>query len=158
MNETWRPDWPTVVAGFGSPHGDDQAGWRVAAMLSRRADLPARVIAVHEPTQVLEALRGCQRLIVVDACQSGRLAGAITRLDWPDRQIAIAHRHSTHGVSVADVLKLAEKLGDLPPRVEIFGIEIADRSLGRDLTPDVVRAVNELAVEIVRRLREVAHA
>ena len=158
MNTSWRPDWPTVVAGFGSPHGDDQAGWRVAAILSRRPDLPARVMAVHEPTQVLEALRGCPRLIVVDACQSGGLPGAVTRLVWPDPRIAIAHRYSTHGVGVADVLKLAEKLGDLPPHIEVFGIEIRDRSLGQDLTPEVVRAVNEVAVEIVGRLREVAHA
>jgi hydrogenase maturation protease len=158
MNTSWRPDWPTLVAGFGSPHGDDQAGWRVVAILSGSADLPARVIAVHEPTQVLEALGGCQRLIVIDACQGGGCAGTVTRLVWPDPRIATHHRHSTHGVGVADVLKLAETLGDLPPSVEIFGIEIADRSLEHDLTPDVVRAVSEVAVQIVGRLREVAHA
>jgi hydrogenase maturation protease len=115
-------------------------------------------MAVHEPTQVLEALRNCRRLIIVDACQSGGVAGTVTRLTWPDPRIAVAHQHSTHGVGVADVLRLAEKLGDLPPMVEIFGIEAGDRSLGQDLTPAVVRAVSEVAVQIVGRVREVAHA
>lgn len=158
MNASWRSDWPTVVAGFGSPHGDDQAGWRVAAILLHRADLSARVLTVHEPTQILEALRDCERLIVVDACRSGGVAGTITRLVWPDPRIAITHRHSTHGVGVADVLKLAEKLGDLPPSVEIFGIEVANRSPGHDLTPVVVQATAEVAVQIADQLREVAHA
>ena len=158
MNATWQADCPTVVAGFGSPHGDDQAGWRVAAMLAHRADLPARVIRAYEPTQVLEAMRGCDRLILVDACRTGGAAGAVTRLVWPDPRIAVKHRHSTHGVSVVDVLKLAERLGDLPTVVRIFGIEVADCSPGRDLTPDVLRAVSEVAAEIAGELREVAHA
>ena len=158
MSSSRRPDWPTVVAGFGSPHGDDQAGWRVAAMLSQRPGLPARVIVVHEPTQMLAALRGCQRLIVVDACHTGGMAGAVTRLVWPDPRIAVSHRHSTHGVSVADVLKLAETLGDLPPLVEIFGIEVADCLPCQDLTPDVCCAVAEVEAQIVEKLCEAAHA
>ena len=76
MNLSPLIHWPTVVAGFGSPHGDDQAGWRLAAMLERRPDLPARVIAVHEATQLLDALQDCQRLIIVDACLSGGRVGS----------------------------------------------------------------------------------
>jgi len=158
MSSSRRPDWTTVIAGFGSPHGDDQAGWRVAALLSQRPDLSARVIVVHEPTQALAALRGCQRLIVVDACHAGGVAGAVTRLVWPDARIAVTHRHSTHGVSVADVLTLAEQLDDLPPIVELFGIEVADCSPGRELTLDIVRAIAEVESQIVGELREVAHA
>ncbi len=158
MISSQRPDWPTVVAGFGSPHGDDQAGWRVAAMLAQRPGLSARVIVVHEPTQMLAALRGCQRLIVVDACHAGGVAGTVTRLVWPDARIVVRHRHSTHGVSVADVLKLAHKLGDLPLTVEIFGIEVADCSPGQDLTPDVGRAVAQVEAQLVGKLCEAAHA
>ena len=158
MSSSRRPDWTTVIAGFGSPHGDDQAGWRVAELLSQRPDLPARVIVVHEPTQILAALRGSQRLIVVDACHAGGVGGTVTRLIWPDARVAAMHRHSTHGVSVADVLKLAEQLGDLPQIVEIFGIEVADCSPGRDPTPDVSCAVAEVEARIVGKLCEAAHA
>ena len=158
MDDAWKQDWPTVVAGFGSPHGDDQAGWRVAALLRRRPDVPARVVVVGEPTQLLDALRGSLRLILVDACHTGGVAGAVTRLDWPDPRIAVGHRHSTHGVSVVDVLKLAERLGDLPPGVEIFGIEAADCSPGRGLTPPVLEAVAEVEETIVETLRETVHA
>jgi hydrogenase maturation protease len=158
MNRPEQETCLTVVAGFGSPHGDDQAGWRVAAMLARRPDLLARVIAVHEPTQVLAALGDARRLIVVDACQTGEVAGAITHLTWPDPRIVSTHRHSTHGVGVADLLKLADQLQCLPTLVELFGIEVADCSPGRDLTPAVVRSVAEVEARIANDLCEVAHA
>lgn len=153
-----KHDWPTLVAGFGSPYGDDQAGWRVAALLLRRSNLPARVLAIHEPTQVLVALPGAERLIAVDACHSGGMAGTVTRLTWPDPRITVTHRHSTHGVGVADVLHLAEQFGDLPPRVDVFGIEVADCSPGHDLTPDVVRAIAEVEMRIAKELLEPTHA
>jgi hydrogenase maturation protease len=158
MNRSWKSDWPTVVAGFGSAHGDDQAGWRLAAMLQHRPHVPARVIAVYESTQVLEALEGCQRLIIVDACQSGGSVGAVTRLQWPDPRIAVRHRHSTHGVGVYTALKLAERLGELPPVVEIYGIEVAGCSPGRDISPEVLQAVAELEAQVFAELREVTHA
>ena len=86
MNSSSRDNWRAVVAGFGSPHGDDQAGWRVAAMLSQRPDLPARVIVVHEPTQILAALRGSQRLIVVDACHTGETIHWFELVKWSKRR------------------------------------------------------------------------
>jgi hydrogenase maturation protease len=158
MESTVQRDWPTIVAGIGSPHGDDQAGWRVAALLARRAELPARVIRVHEPTQILEALPGCQQLIIVDACHSGGVAGTILRFTWPDARIATAHRHSTHGVGIADVLRLAEKLDQLPPVVDVLCIEAGNYSPGEDVTPRVARAVAEVEGWIVRELCEAAHA
>ena len=158
MGPSRQTDWPTVIAGFGSPHGDDQAGWSVVARLAERPGLPARVIRVYEPTQVLAALGGCRRLIAVDACHSSGRAGDITRLAWPDPRIGVKHSHSTHGVGVVDVLKLAEQLGDLPPAVEIFGIEVADCSPGRDMSPEVGEAVAMVTDSILSELREVAHA
>lgn len=158
MNSPGNDDWPTVVAGFGSPRGDDQAGWRLAANLQQGPCVPARVLAILEPTQLIEALTGCQRLIVVDACHSGRKPGAITRLRWPDPQIMICHSHSTHGFGVADTLRLADRLGRLPPLVEVYGIEIADCLPEGQISPVVSWAVDNLAARILEELREVVHA
>jgi hydrogenase maturation protease len=158
MNSSLRDVWPTVVAGFGSPHGDDQAGWRLAGMLKRRTGLPARVIAVHEATQLLEALEDCRRLIIVDACQSGGPVGSITQLRWPDARIAERHHHSTHGVGICGSLQLACRLGRMPPQVDVFGIEVEDCSPGRDICPAVMEAVVRLESRIVNELRGVVHA
>lgn len=147
-----------MVACFGSPHGDDQAGWRLAAMLQRRADVPARVIVVHEATQLVEALGDCRRLILVDGCRSTGRVGTVHRLRWPDPRFAARHNHSTHGVSVFTALQLADQLGRMPPQVDLFGIEIGDSSPGSDVSLAVLQAVFQLEATIFDELQEVAHA
>lgn len=158
MNISSHDKWTTVVAGFGSPHGDDQAGWRLAAMLERLPDLPARVIAVHEATQLLDAIPGCRRLMIVDACQSGGAIGSVTRLRWPDARIAERHHHSSHSVGICGALQLASRLGRMPELVEVFGIEVKDCSPGQDMHPAVQEAVVHLGTTILGELREVVHA
>jgi hydrogenase maturation protease len=147
-----------MVIGLGSPFGDDQAGWRLVELLERRPDLPARVKAIDEATQLVDGLYDCSQLIIVDACRSGSQIGTLTRLIWPDRRIAARHSHSTHGVGVCDALRLAEQLGRLPPEVEIFGIEVGDCEPGREVCPEVLQAVAELEAVIFAELCEAAHA
>jgi hydrogenase maturation protease len=144
----------TVVVGLGSRCGDDQAGWRVVERLERRVGLPARAVAISEATELLNAIGGCEHLIVVDACRSGNRAGAITRLRWPDRRIAVRHTRSTHGIGLAEVLRLAERLGELPTDVEICGIELADFSPGKEISPETLRAVATLEAQLYDKLLE----
>lgn len=148
----------TLIAGFGSSHGDDQAGWRVAAMLKRQPQLAARIVVIYDATQLLDELAGCDRLIVVDACRSGDAVGMVTRLRWPDPRIARWHGHSTHGVSVCEALELAEHLGKLPPVVEIIGIEVSRCLPETPVSPTVLHAVIQVASELGEELLEVAHA
>jgi hydrogenase maturation protease len=150
--------WNVVVAGFGSPHGDDQAGWQVVALLERQGELPARRVKIAEGTQLVEELARCRRLIVVDACRSGAPLGTITRLEWPDRRIRRYHNHSTHGVALCNALQLAERLGRLPPSVEILGIEIGSLRPLEEISAEVARAVAQVAEIISSEVYETAHA
>jgi hydrogenase maturation protease len=147
-----------TVAGFGSPHGDDQAGWQVVASLQRRTDLPARLVKITEGTQLIDELGGCRRLIVVDACRGGPQIGAITRFEWPDPRIRQYHNHSTHGVGLCNALQLAERLGRMPPDVEIFGIEIGSYRPLDEISADVAQSVAELVEIISAELCEAAYA
>jgi len=147
-----------VVAGFGSPHGDDQVGWRVVATLARRPNLAARVLAVYEATQLVEDLKACRKLIVVDGCRTGSPVGTITRLRWPDPRIARRHNHSTHGVGVCGALQLAERLGRMPADVEIIGVEVRDCAPEPEMSSEVLQAMFELEALIFSELREVVHA
>lgn len=150
--------WTTVVVGVGSPFGDDQAGWRLVEVLQRQPHLPAWLKTISEATQLIDELEGCRRLIIVDACHSGGRAGTVTRLHWPDPRIAERHSQSTHGVGVCDALRLAERLGRLPPVVEIFGIEVGDCEPGREICLEVLRVVAELEAVILGELCEAEDA
>jgi hydrogenase maturation protease len=147
-----------VVAGIGSPHGDDQAGWQVVALLQRRRDLPARLVKITEGTQLIVELDGCRRLIVIDACRGGSQIGAITRLEWPDPRLRQYHNHSTHGVGLCNALQLAERLGQMPDSVEIFGIEIGSYRPLAEISAEVAQAVTELAEILFVEIREASHA
>jgi hydrogenase maturation protease len=147
-----------VVAGFGSPHGDDQAGWRVVALLGHRPGLPARLVKITEGTKLIHELDGCRRLIVVDACRAGGLIGTITRLEWRDPRIGQYHSHSTHGLGVCSALDLADRLGRLPPNVRIYGIEIGSQRPLDEVRIEVAQAVAELTGIIAAEINEPVHA
>jgi hydrogenase maturation protease len=150
--------WATVVAGVGSPFGDDQAGWRIVEMLERRPNVRARFVKVHDVTELLDALDDCRKLVIVDGCRGVCRVGAVTRLTWPDSRICKRHSHSTHGIGVCDALRLAEQLGRLPPEVVIYGIEVGDCEPGREICLEVLQSVAELEAVIGGELYEAAHA
>jgi hydrogenase maturation protease len=147
-----------TVAGFGSPHGDDQAGWQVVTLLQRRPELSAQIVKITESTQLIDKLTGCRKLILVDGCRGGPQIGAITRLEWPDPRIRQYHNHSTHGIGLCNALQLAERLGRMPPSVEIFGVEIGRYRPLDEISAEVVQAVAELAEIISAELCEAAYA
>ena len=59
----------TLIAGIGSPHGDDQAGWRVIEALQRIASTSCRLLQVVVPHALLDQLdESVSALHVIDAC------------------------------------------------------------------------------------------
>jgi hydrogenase maturation protease len=147
-----------IIAGFGSPHGDDQAGWQVAERLAVYAGTADRVLAIREGAQLVSELDSCQRLIVVDACCSTSPLGSITRFRWPDPRIREQHSHSTHGIGLCNALELAARLGRMPADVEIFGIEISGPNPLADLSCEVMSAVDEVVKILRAELSEAVHA
>src|SRR5688572_13763139 len=142
ISNNLRPD--VVIAGFGSPHGDDQAGWVAIAQLEAQPALQARLVKITEGTHLINELDGCRRLIVIDACRGGPQIGAITRLEWPDSRVRQYHNHSTHGIGLCNALALAERLGRMPSIVEVFGIEIGSYRPFGEISAEVAQAVSEL--------------
>jgi hydrogenase maturation protease len=137
------------VVGVGSPHGDDQAAWRLVESLS---ELGPDAICLGDPTGILDHLDDCRRLILVDACRSGAAGGAIRRLSWPDPSIGTSAGSSSHGLDVAAVLTLAENLGRLPGVVTLYVIEAAHCGPNQGLSPAVVDALPELRRMIRREM------
>jgi hydrogenase maturation protease len=140
--------------GTGSPNGDDQAGWQFVEMLQRRSDVGVASFAVRDPMQLLDFSRGYERLIIVDACSAGDSPGTIARLEWPDPRITVRHSCSTHRFSVAETLQLAERLGQLPDDVVLFGVEIQRCPPLGKLTDAVSAALVELENRVLVEISE----
>jgi hydrogenase maturation protease len=130
------------ILGVGSPHGDDQAGWRVLDSLRTRPSVVgAEITAIGQPVELLDHCPGCDRLILIDGCQTGAAPGTVTCLRWPDSRIPEQHGRSTHDLDLASALRLADALGRLPRTVVILGIEVAQCRPETGLSSAVARSL-----------------
>jgi len=108
------------------------------------------VEATGESAGLMELWRGAEDVILVDAVQSGAKPGTIHRLDARTERVPIQFFHcSTHAFGVAEAVELGRLLGQLPPRLVIFGVEGRHFSVGQRLSPAVAASVEEAA----RRIR-----
>ncbi len=142
---------PIRILGIGSPSGDDQAGWlTVDALLGTGVQARDRVIIdkLDRPGASLTTqMEDAAWLILIDAMQAGGDVGRIRHFgqqDW----MQYGQGLSSHGFGVLDALALACALGSLPPRIDLYGIEIASADPG--LPPD--NRVREAAQRLARHL------
>ena len=125
------------VIGLGSPFGDDQAGWCVIDALRSRGLSGIDLIALDRPGHSLITwLTDVDWLILVDAVSSDTPLGSVMRLD-PESLDEAPSGISSHGLHIAEALRLAATLDCLPSRVDLYGIE-----LGR---PDMQTLRSEVA-------------
>jgi hydrogenase maturation protease len=149
----------TLIVGIGSPHGDDQIGWRVANTLRFAVSPANEVREASTPSQLLDWLDGVDRLIVCDACQVRRRgpddssgdALRVHRWQRPTLQVSMLRSAGSHSFGLPQVLQLAERLGSLPQEVIVFGIEgrqfDAFASLSQDTESLIATAVQAIADE-----------
>jgi hydrogenase maturation protease len=136
------------ILGIGSPAGDDQAGWLTIDALFA-AGLHSEDGLVIEKldrpgTSLIPLLGKAAWVILVDAMQGSGPAGRIRHFDqtdWPQHTKGL----STHGVGVLDALSLACALGSLPPRIDLYGIEIGSANPGAPAADEIASAARQLA-------------
>ena len=125
--------------------GDDAAGLEVARRLGARG-------FEGEPVSLIEEWRDVDRLVLVDAMQSGAGPGAI--------RVVAAHeealppelkRASTHLMGAAEAIELARTLGWLPRETYVYAIEGERFDAGSGLSPAAAAAVGR-AVEMIEEV------
>jgi hydrogenase maturation protease len=145
---------PILIAACGNTMaGDDAFGPRVAEALIRKR-LPATEIVnlATRPGGLLDHLPGPQLLLVVDAAiRDGQPIGNLIDLDWFDpSRPPLAHEAalSSHGVSIADEINLADRLGMLPRPVRLVACTIGSTHPGQPMHEAVQRQVPPAAHRI----------
>ena len=135
------------VIGLGSPFGDDSVGWRVIELLRGHLPVDADLVAVDRPgATLIQWLPGVHHLIIVDALQSGAEPGSVVRVG-PSDLATPPGGLSGHGLSLADTFQLASRLGCLPARIEIYGVEI-ESCEGEHLSTVAQMAAAKLARQV----------
>jgi hydrogenase maturation protease len=155
------PEKPRVkIIGVGQEwRGDDAAGLLVARRLGESLQGRASVLEIQgRAGDLLEAWSEAELVIVADAASSGAPPGKIHRYaahlePVPSQLFASC---STHALGLAEALNLGRLFQELPPALIIYGIEGKNFGLGEGLSPEVSRAVAEVARRILLEVEEIS--
>ena len=143
----------TLVLGLGnSILTDDAVAFAIVEEVERRID--RKDVTVSRASVgglgLLELVVGYDRVIILDAIQTGLAdPGHLHRLT-PDEFRGSLRAASSHDVSLATALELGRQLRkDIPREIVIIAVEAVDvETFGEELTPPVAAAVPQ-AVELV---------
>lgn len=133
--------------------GDDAIGPLCAAALEERR-IPTRTLH-GETSELLEAWQGAENVIVVDAMQTGsQPAGTLHRLVQQEAGFQPqATRCSSHGLGLAQAIRLGRVLKCLPPSLVLIGLEAVSFEWAATLSPAVASAMPSLVDAVEREWR-----
>jgi len=146
-----------LIIGIGNSfRTDDGAGIAAARRVRDRVPSGVTVIeATGEGAALLAAWREAEKVILMDAVQSGSPPGTLLRLDLLAQKIPRSFvRCSSHAFSVAEAIELARALNRFPPRLIFYGIEGKNFEAGEGLSSEVERALGSLVEQVLEEVRE----
>lgn len=91
--------------------------------------------------EVVAALGGAARVVLVDAADFGAAPGSLRRLDVASDALPVAPAWSSHGPGLAAAVELARRLGSLPPRCVVLAVQAGTVAPGAGLSPGVAAAL-----------------
>jgi hydrogenase maturation protease len=139
---------PGIICVGNADRGDDAVGPVCADLLSQHG-LPVRV-SPGDAFELLELFRESKAIFLVDAVVTGsQPPGTIYAFSGESAAVRTAEwTCSTHGLGVAEALRLARTLGVCPEKVCIYGVEASNFGWGEAMSPEVSKVLPELASRI----------
>jgi hydrogenase maturation protease len=134
--------------------GDDAA----ALLVAERLQQSGVSAGVHEgdPLGIIENWNPTDDVIVVDATVTGAPAGTMQVWEIPLPASPCRASASTHGLGVAEAIRLAQTLGRLPRRLRVYGIEGKQFHAEAGVSREVLQAVERVARRIADELTPIA--
>ncbi|GFE61080.1 HyaD/HybD family hydrogenase maturation endopeptidase [Geobacter sp. AOG2] len=147
-----------LVLGIGNlVMSDDGAGVRVVQELQKRYLFPLHVKIMDGGTlglDLLPSLEGIERLLVVDAVETGGKPGTMVQLSGEELPIALQTKVSPHQMGLKDLLVVAELMGCAPREMVLVGIQPACIEMGDELSKNVAEQLEEMISNVLIKLRE----
>lgn len=142
----------TLVIGVGNLYRrDDGAGIHVVNQLKVKAPYIDAIDVALGSVEILEAMKGYDRVIIVDAMVTGAEPGSYFNVNIAagDEPPVIS---SSHGIDLITTLRLGKLLytDQMPGELMIIGIEVEDTlTMSEECTPRVREAVGKVVDEII---------
>lgn len=134
---------------------DDGIGVRVIQQLADNYRFPPEVTIFDGGTlglDLLPQLEGVDRLLIVDAVETGKVPGSLVRLTGADVQPVMETKLSPHQMGLKDLLAVAMLQGINPPEMVLLGIQPENIELGMDLSLAVAAKFDTLVMKVLNEL------
>jgi hydrogenase maturation protease len=141
----------TLVIGVGNLlRCDDGVGIHVVNRLNEVASYIDTLDVALGSIEILEAMKGRDRVFIVDAIQTGGEPGTIYRVNLSGGEEPPRITHS-HGVDLLTTLKLGDSLfpGQMPREIVLLAVEAEDITTLSESCTSKVQAAIEKAIEII---------
>ena len=141
----------TLVIGVGNLlRCDDGVGIHVVNRINEVASYIDTLDVALGSIEILEAMKGRDRVFIVDAIQTGGEPGTIYRVNLSRGEDPPRITHS-HGVDLLTTLKLGNSLfpGQMPREIVLLAVEAEDITTLSESCTSKVQAAIEKAVEII---------
>lgn len=140
---------------------DEGVGVRVVETLQDRYEVPPGVELLDGGTagmDLLDVIADRDRLVLVDAVDTGSPPGTVTRFADRDIPARFRTKSSPHQIGLADVLAMLTLLGKAPRGITVIGIQPQSLDLGLTLSPVVAAHVEEMVTLVERELADLGLA
>lgn len=134
---------------------DDAAGVLVVQALAEKYNFPQELVVLDGGTlglDLLPHLEGVDRLLVVDAVETGGAVGSIVRMTGDDIPMALATKVSPHQMGLKDLLLVADLQGYAPKEMVLWGVQPGSIEMDIELSPEVSKAVDILKDKVLEEL------
>ena len=138
----------TLVLGIGNILIQDEGlGVRAVERLQTLYSLPPEVRAVDGGVMGLDLLpylEDAERVLILDAVQTGRPPGSVVRLEGPEIPTVLALKTSIHQVGLQELLAVSRLRGTLPASITLWGMQPAALEISTELSHTVSAALDSL--------------
>ena len=145
-----------LVLGIGNVlMNDDAAGVRVVQALAEKYSFPEEVTLLDGGTlglDLLPDLEGVDRLLVVDAVETGGATGSLVRLSGAAIPRTLATKVSPHQVGLQDLLLVAGLQGHAVAEMVLWGVQPGSIDMDLEMSPEVAAAVIVLQDKVLQEL------
>ena len=134
---------------------DDAAGVLVVQNLAAKFFFPEELTVLDGGTlglDLLPYLEGIDRLLVVDAVETGEPVGSLIRMTGDDIPLALATKVSPHQMGLKDLLLVADLQGYAPKEMVLWGVQPGSIEMDIELSPEVAVSVELLQEKVLEEL------
>jgi hydrogenase maturation protease len=145
-----------LVLGIGNPvMTDDGIGVRVVQSIEERFLFPGQVTVLDGGTLGLDLLprvEAAERLLIVDALDTGAPPGTLVRLSGAQIPPALEARLSPHQIGLQELLSVASLLGHSPGETVLWGVQPESIQMALGLSACVEAQLEPLVGKVLEEL------